>query len=518
MPIMKLDEKIAQLFMVGSDLQLEEEIEPFVRYGLGGLILFRNHLQPFNTAIELKEYLSQLSHTLKRTVDPFIAIDQEGGQVERLPHWLFPTGILPVAFGLKQDVHFCEQVNREVSQRLRWLGFNVNFTPTVDLDLELMNPIIGVRAYGSKAKAVIPYARAVIQAHLNSGVLPVAKHFPGHGSGTVDSHLSLPVFERWEETELAPYEALIPEGLPAVLVAHGLYPVLSRQLGIDGKLPASLSPGIVQSLLRGKMGFNGLVFTDDLMMGAVWNDADPSEVAVLALKAGADVLVYRRAQPEAWQAYEAILSRVRQGKLSEALIDEKIQRILAAKTRLGQVSPYQYAPPALTEEACHEQALQWAQKALVELHHDFISPLPLSHTSRWALIAPDRATMRHYGPDQERGKDLLGWSIHYGIAPQFYDFYPVEGEQRFSLPEGIEQPLDAIVFVAFNSHLNPMQQEMYKTLKSSYPNTKMILASAGMPSDREVLPKPWIHVQLPSYRPAAIQAFVQWLITKPGLA
>jgi beta-N-acetylhexosaminidase len=515
-PSLSVEEKVAQLFMVGSDTpELAAEIEPFYRYGVGGLILFRHHLQPFPTARELREFLQQQRQQFRGGELTFIAIDQEGGQVERLPHWLFPTGILPVVYGLKKDVYFCEQVNREVAQRLRWLGFNLNFSPTVDLNTEMMNPIIGVRAYGSTPQQVLPFATSIVKTHLDAGVLPVAKHFPGHGSGIVDSHLSLPMFEAWEEAELEPYEALLRDRLPAILVAHGLYPKLAKLLQADGHLPASLSPAIMTQLLRSKMGFNGLVFTDDLIMGAVLDDMDPMEVAVRALEAGADQLVYRRAIPEAWDAFEMIVGRVHQGKFSESLLDEKVSRILAARTRLAATSVYDYPDVSLSEEACHALSLQWAQTGLVELHHQFISPLPLSHRTRWGLVAPDRKTMRHYQPDAVRGKGLMEWCQHYGITPQAHYLYPVEGSQDAAPDFPLDQPLDVIVFVAFNSHLYPKQQALYQQIKQQRPNAKVILASCGMPTDREFLAKPWIHLQLPSFRPAAIQAFVQWLITTP---
>ncbi len=515
-PQLRLEEKVAQLFMLGSDsTDLTQEIEPFYRYGLGGLLLFRHHLQPFETAMDLRDFLSDQTHRFQGGPPPFVGIDQEGGQVERLPHWLFPTGIMPVVFGLKQDVHFCEQVHREVARRLRWLGFTLNFAPTVDLNKEVMNPIIGVRAFGSQANEVLPFARIVMKTHLEAGVLPVAKHFPGHGSGTIDSHLALPTFDHWSEEELAPYEALIQDQLSAVLAAHGLYPQLAKLLGADPKIPASLSQPMLTQLLRSKLKFKGLIFTDDLMMGAVWGDSDPLEVALMALEAGADILVYRRALPEALYAFEALVSRVQQGKFSEALLDEKLERILNTKAFLAQVPVYDYPEVTVSNEACAALALQWAEAAFIEFHHQFISPLPFSTQSQWALVAPDRNTMRHYQPDAIKGRDLLGWCQYYGVSPKAHHLYPVTGDTPFIEEAWPQVPLDTLVFVAFNSHLHPEQVAYYEKLKSQHPQAKMILASCGMPTDRDVLSRPWIHVQLPSFRPAAMQAFVQWLITSP---
>ncbi len=516
-PTYTLQEKVAQLFLVGSDtVDLNAELESFYQYGLGGLILFRHHLQPFDTAGDLRAFLTEQRHRFAGAGLGFIGIDQEGGQVERLPHWLFPTGLLPIVFGLKNDPTFCGQVNREVARRLRWLGFNLNFTPTVDLDTAFENPIIGVRAYGSTANHVLPFARTIIDTHLSAGVLPVAKHFPGHGSGTVDSHYDLPTFDAWSEEELIPYESLIRENtLPAILAAHGLYPELARRLHADPGIPASLSNAILTGLLRQAFGFNGLIFTDDLMMGAVWGQRDPAEVALEALEAGADMLVYRRAQPEAWLAFETIVSRVQRGKLSESVIDDRLERLMKTQAALNRVPMLDYAEESFSQEACHQQALEWARTGLTELHHQFISPLPLTQATQWALVMPDRRTMRHYDPDSKHGLDLLGWCQHYGVVPVASQTYPITPAADFTAQTWAGQAINTIVFIAFNSHLNPGQVEHYERLKASHPNAKVILASCGMPHDKDVLSKPWVHIQLPSFRPAAMQAFVQWLISTP---
>lgn len=512
---LRLEEKVAQLFLVGSDTaSLAEETEPFTRYGLGGILLFRHHLQPFDSAMELREGLHQMRQGFRGAGLSFVAIDQEGGQVERLPHWVFPTGILPVVLGMKQDLHFSEQVYREMARRMRWLGITLNFAPTVDLNKELFNPIIGVRAYGDTPETVIPQAKMVVKSHQEAGVLPVLKHFPGHGSGTVDSHHALPVFEAWDESELVPYQDLLSMTPCGVLVAHGLYPQLAKTLHADSNIPASLSEAITTQLLHQQMGFSGLVFTDDLMMGAVWGDSDPAEVALKALEAGADMLVYRRAQPEALQAFEFLVHRFQQGKLSEAWLDAKVQRILQTRDQLNRVSMYDYPEISVSEEACQGLALQWAQEALIELKHQFVSPLPLSHTTRWALVAPERDTMVHYRPDGPKDKGLLAWCQYYGLQPQGSQFYPVQ-EGPYDGETWPEASLEVIVFVAFNSLRFPAQQTHYQQLKAQHPEAKFIVVSCGMPTDREVLSTPWVHVQLPSYRPAAMQALVQWLITSP---
>ncbi len=515
---MKLAEKVAQLFLVGSDSQDPmAELDPFRRVGLGGFLLFRHHLQPFADAMDVQSWLKELQQSFGGAGLSFVGIDQEGGQVERLPHWYFPTGVQPVVLGMQEDTLLCEQINRETARRLRWLGVNLNFTPTVDLAREALNPIIGARAYGARVDPVVSFARVVVQAHLEAGVLPVAKHFPGHGSGTVDSHLALPRFENWHPQELDPYRHLIAAGLPAVMVAHGLYPELFRQWGADPEKPASLSQAMIQQLLRAEMHFKGLVFSDDLTMKAIDPEADPGEIALEALQAGIDMLVYRRAQPEAANAFETLVNRVRQGKLSENLIEEKLQRILDHRRSLQAQAIYPFDPQAFSEEACHTLSLHWAERSLIMLQDQFPSPLPFSHRTRWALAEPDRSTMVHYQGDLARGHGLLACCQSYGLFPAAHLPYDVFSPEICPVETPLDPSMEALVFLAWNSHLHPQQQQAYRRLKQRYPAAKIILVSTGYPVDHEFLPGAWTHVVLPSLRPAGYHALVHWLINTPTL-
>jgi len=513
---MRLEDKLAQLFFLGSDTaEPEAELEPFFRTGLGGFLLFRHHAQPYPCPHSFKEGLTRLKSRFSRAGGlSFIGIDQEGGQIERLPHWLFPTGINPVVYGLKGEVSFCEAVNREVAARMRWLGITLNFTPTVDLNRERQNPVIGQRAYGQSVAQVLPYARAVMEAHHASGVVPVAKHFPGHGSGSVDSHLDLPVFEAWQSDELDPYQALIEAGLPAVLIAHGLYPKLYKDLS-GPMVPSTLSYPVVTELLRNQLGFQGVVLTDDMTMGAISERLDPVESALAALEAGCDMLVYRRAQPEAIAVYTALLKRIQSGRLSESRIDESVQRIQALKRRFDAIPEPVYTDEAMTTQAIEALSFTWAQRAMVERRHQFVSPLPFHEGTRWGVVYPERQKMVHYAPDVLQGPDLSQWFGRFGLTPRFEVAYHPQDPNLADIAVEAIGDIDVLVFVAFNSHLYPGQQALYKKLQAQMGGKKVILASLAMTLDADVLPEPWVHVQLPSYRPQAMRAFAQWLVTPP---
>lgn len=523
MTSLTLEQRLAQCFMVGSDSpNLMEEMDPFLKLGLGGIIWFRHHFNDFDGAEDIRDYFREVRTAFGKAPVSWMGLDQEGGQVERLPHWLFPTSLFALSFAQRGDLAFCQEVHRQIAQRLKWIGFNLNFAPTVDLNRERANPIIGVRAYGDEVETVVPYARAVMLAHKAAGVLPVVKHFPGHGSGLVDSHLDLPRFDAWQADELEPYRHLLADGMDAVLVAHGLYPALFESLGAKPTWPSSMNPAVVEGLLRSDLKFDGgLVFSDDMTMGAISERYDPQEAALMALQAGVDVLVYRRAQPEAWEVYQFLLQRIRQGKLSESLIEEKANRILAVVDRYDRVEAPVMDLEDWSKDACHQQAVSWARMGMRESHHYVPSPMPLSPKARWALVMPNQLHMVHYRDDLRQAPPLTEWCRRAGIVPTVTMSYPLDAmEPWFSTPE--EWPvwegegLDTIVFIGFNALKYPNQAAYYKRLMQAHPQAKRVLVSSGMPTDADVCPSPWVYLNLPSYRPAVQELLAQWLVSPPS--
>ena len=178
--------------------------------------------------------------------------------------------------------------DRALCRELAALGMNCNLAPVMDVNTNAQNPVIGVRAYGSEPGPASDFALACIRGHVEAGVLPVAKHFPGHGDTSVDSHLGLPRVEKsldeLMDCELVPYRRAIAQGVPAIMAAHILFPALEQE-----NLPASMSPAILQGLLREKLGFTGLIVSDCLEMGAIQDHYGTPEGFVAALKAGLDL-------------------------------------------------------------------------------------------------------------------------------------------------------------------------------------------------------------------------------------
>ncbi len=328
-------EKVGQLFFIGlpgpeidaSTQTLLDEVRP------GGICLFARNIRERQQTRDLLDALK-----LKLAVDPFLSIDQEGGLVDRLRRILTP---MPAAASLK-TAEDARQLGSIVAEALRILGFNMDFAPVVDvIDAERARSNNGLfsRQYGASADETVLLAGTFLDELGAGGILGCLKHFPGLGASTVDSHEELP-FVSVSEAELGacdlmPYHSL---KAPSVMVAHAAYPEHRLQESDkSGKLvPSSLSRGFVTGLLRDDLGFEGLVITDDLEMGAILKNYGIADACKMAIQAGGDMLAIC-ADPDCIQiGYRAVLDAVTAGDIPLERIDRSLERIAAVKKNLSQ--------------------------------------------------------------------------------------------------------------------------------------------------------------------------------------
>ncbi len=337
-----------QLFFVGVDgTALDPELSRKLRtVAPGGVILFARNLQDaLQVAIFCRELLSSLP------LPPFLAIDQEGGRVNRLKGIvpaIPPNLVLARGRGARSLVR---DHGRETGRALALLGFNLNFAPVLDLsDADIPNGI-GDRAYGDDPAEVADLARLFLEAQGASGVLGCGKHVPGLGGARVDSHQDLPRIdlsaeELWDR-DLAPYR-LLREKLPLVMVGHAHYPAVQG----PAPGPATLSREIVAGLLRGRIGYPGIILTDDLEMGAVDQRRPPGDLVLEALTAGNDMVMICKSWDRIEQAHAAVVRALRTGALSRPRIEDSLSRILSLKKALPLTARAPDFDPVLFEEAC----------------------------------------------------------------------------------------------------------------------------------------------------------------------
>jgi beta-N-acetylhexosaminidase len=342
-----LDAMIGQLIMVGFPGDDERQTgvaavrEQLAKGVVGGVVIY-----PDNIAApqQLRNLIAFLRNAKSNPV-PFIAVDQEGGKVQRLaPRNGFRH--FPSAASVARDPSFgapgaAERLYAAMAEELAETGFNMNFGPVVDLNLNPDNPVIGARnrSFGADPNVVTELARAFVAAHRKANVVTVAKHFPGHGSSDVDSHTRLAdVSKSWSEIELEPYRRLAREGLlDAVMIGHLYHPRFSD---IEGQ-PASLSAKAVRAL-RAKdwIGFDGVVVSDDLEMGAVRHDYAMDDLVTKAINAGTDLLVFSNQEahdPELGvKVHAAIAQAACAGRISRLRIEQAYAKVVQLKQRLKQ--------------------------------------------------------------------------------------------------------------------------------------------------------------------------------------
>lgn len=323
-----LREKIAQMFIVGcrgESLENDERLA-FQEYGFGGFILFRdNCLDPAQIASLCRALWDTSEHP-----PPFIAIDQEGGRVHRLPA---PFTHFPAAadIGARADAELSYRCGRAAALELALIGINLDFAPVLDVNSNPANPIIGDRAFGKMPAEVIEMSSAWIKGLRDAGIIPCGKHFPGHGDTEEDSHLALPVVKKslddLEEVELPPFAHACKNGIEALMTAHVRYSAL------DPHLPATLSEPIITGLLRHQMGYAGVVFSDDLEMKAISDHFTAEEAAARAVLAGVDVLLFCHELSKAAAVCEFLCSEAEKEPSLRARIEESYHRILKLKGR-----------------------------------------------------------------------------------------------------------------------------------------------------------------------------------------
>ncbi|MBK7972343.1 MAG: beta-N-acetylhexosaminidase [Deltaproteobacteria bacterium] len=317
--------QLGELLVVGFEgLEADASLLDFLaRESISGVILFRRNVRD---AAQVARLVRRLREAAPRLL---VGIDEEGGKVRRLSadFTTFPSMDLLGRIGSEELVR---ELARAMAVELRAIGVNWDYAPVLDVHSNAANPIIGTRAFSSDPAVVARLGAAFIETLQAAGVAACGKHFPGHGDTSLDSHLALPAVEVAREVlearELVPFRAAVRAGLASMMTAHVRYPSL------DAERTATLSPTILGGLLRGELGFGGVVVTDDLEMRAVADHATPEALAVASLQAGADVLLACKSR----EVQERVLAGVRAGLAAGAVSEERLAESVARVRALAE--------------------------------------------------------------------------------------------------------------------------------------------------------------------------------------
>jgi len=482
-----LERKVGQLFMVGFDgLTPTAGILDLIREeALGGVIYFRRNVGDPQQLAELSRALQAANAEAEAGQPPlFIAIDQEGGMVARIDRGvtLIPGAM---ALGAAGSAELAYETAKISGRELRLLGINVNFAPSLDVNNNPLNPVIGVRSYGEDPALVGELGTAAVRGYQEAGVAATIKHFPGHGDTEFDSHYGLPLIahdeERLDRVELAPFRRAIAEGTDAVMTAHVIFPAFE-----PGELPATLSPSVVTELLRGKLGYGGVIFTDCLEMHAISRRFGVAEGAVLAVEAGVDVVLVSHTLEEQRVAIRAVAEAVRQGRISASRIDESVERILALKEKRNMERPAA-EPAALAGQlgrAADWRTVREASERSITLVRDKAGRLPLAAEQPTLVVwaEPREATQVVEIIEQE---DTLGAALRPYLA--------VVREIRINL-DPVEAVVDELlktaagygqIVVATHNPVSRLPEGQVRLVRelAARPDLRLVVASTRNPYD-----------------------------------
>ena len=477
---MSLEEKVGQLFVTyvngqaadvphpknQTDFGVATAAEMVRKYHPGGVIYFNNSTRD---NIENPKQIAQLSNGLQKAspIPLLISTDQEMGLVTRIGP---PATQLPgsMALGAGRNTQDAEEAARITAQELRAMGINQNFAPDADVNSNPANPIIGVRSFSSNPKLAADMISAQVQGYegrrwfdMNS-VTSTAKHFPGHGDTSEDSHTALPVSNRsldqWRQIDAPPFQAAIAAKIDSIMTAHIQVP----QIDPSGN-PATLSPRVITGLLREELKYDGVVITDSLEMAGVRKLHSDAEIPVLAIKAGVDQLLM---PPNLGLAIDSVLKAVRSGEITEQRIDQSVLRILKMKLLRGVMLNAQVDENKVDQVVGSNtrQAQAIADRTITAVRND-AQAIPLNATAPLVVGTSD-------APATALATRIKGTKVVTATSPT-----PAQVQQALAAAANA----DKIVVLTNNLSTRPAQLDLLNQLVAT--GKPVIAAATGNPYD-----------------------------------
>lgn len=491
---MTLEEKVGQLFVTyaygdtagttnPADVAANRSLhgvstgaQLVAKYRLGGVIYFgwAGNLRNPNQIVGLSNGLQQAAMHSGAKIPLLISTDQEQGSVSRVgrPATQFPGNMALGAAGADEDAYAAALIT---GQELAAVGINQNFAPVSDVNVNPRNPIIGVRSVGSSAKLAAALSSAQVRGYQAAGVAATAKHFPGHGDTTVDSHIGMPVINhtraQWEAIDRPPFQANIDQHVDAIMTAHIVVPSLD-----PSRTPATLSHPIITDVLRGQMGYDGVVITDALGMAGVRKKYGVARVPVLALKAGVDQLLMPPSLPV---AYAAVLAAVRSGELTEKRIDESVYRILRLKLARGAFGRAHVDPAkvgSIVGTAAHRAAAQQITDKTITLVKNDRRLLPLAPRSGKSVLLTGAGT----------DSGLAAKLAARGVSVRSYETGTAPAAARVTRAVALARASDVTVVMTSKGWSSPRQSALVAALLRS--GKPVVVVAVNTPYDLAYFP------------------------------
>jgi beta-N-acetylhexosaminidase len=514
---MTLEQAVGQQFLLtfeGREAPLKQFLDVLRSQHVGGVVLFRH--KNMGTLSELRGLTMALQNSAAESGQPplLIAADQEGGQLIAVDQTTpFPGNM---ALGAAGSEKLAYKVGRALGKELSAVGVNVDFAPVCDVNNNPLNPVIGTRSFGEDPRLVARMSAALIRGLQSSGVAATAKHFPGHGDTSSDSHRGAPIVmhnaKRIRSVELVPFRAAVNSGVRLVMTAHIVMPALN---GGSNELPATLSPKILRDLLRRKMRFDGVIVSDALDMHAMEQESGYVAETMAAVAAGIDLLLFNHDLARVEPACSNLVQAARRGLLSADEIHASARRILTLKNWIKRQRQHPLAVIGCKEHL--QLAREVARKSLT-LVRDTARQLPLrvAPNEKIAVATP-------------RPEDLTPADTSSYVKPVLADalrrYHPRVDEFSFAMSPAAEEigtlcerlaKYDVVVLGTINATAHPGQAELVKRLIKQ--GTRLITVALRMPYDLAAYPKAATYICTYSILPPAMEALAEAIIGRISFA
>ncbi|RJE87001.1 beta-N-acetylhexosaminidase [Paenibacillus sp. 1011MAR3C5] len=509
---LSLEEKIARMCVIGVPGPYidEETSKRFGAHPIGGLGIFPHNIQ---SEAQLQEWIAsatQLTASTPNRQPLYLSIDEEGGSLSNLKDF-YPYMPSNRAVGLADSEGIAHEQGKLIGSQLHEVGIPMNWAPVLDVNTNVDNPVVGIRSFGEVPSTVARLGAAYIAGMHEAGVACTAKHFPGHGQVRGDSHIDLQTCELDRDQLLAgpllPFQKAIEAGVDSVMLAHIVFPAIPESQG----LPASLSYYFATELLRNKLGFQGVICTDDIEMGAIKNNYEPAEIGVMAVLAGNDLILMCHTPQFQEEVMAGIVKAVRAGVIPEDRIDESMTRIDELHAKMAS---YRALASPVPREQWKERILALARET-VKLTDDPQQMVPLQKSKRYLLLVPKLERQSKADNSDDRQLPLARLLASRGIQLTAISLSqnPDAGEQQRVADQA--EDYDAVIQGTINAHLFEGQAELARLLAKHKPLLAVILRN---PYDTQVLPEQASKALLCSTSDYSLTALAELLIPRGGIA
>ncbi|MFE6076915.1 beta-N-acetylhexosaminidase [Paenibacillus sp. NPDC057886] len=500
---MSLDDKIAMMCVVGTpSTWAEPEFRGrMAQHRFGGIGIFPHNIESEQQIHALLAEVRNIAGDNGSPMPYYVSVDEEGGTLSKFKSF-FPYVPGNRAVGLSEDPEAAHLLGKIIGSELHSLDIPINWAPVLDVNTNIDNPVVGVRSFGEDPQLVARFGRAYIQGMHEAGVAVTAKHFPGHGQVSGDSHIVLPecelTLEQLMEGPLLPFVEAIEAGADSIMMGHLVFPNIPE----SGGLPASLSPFFATEMLRKQLGFAGVICTDDIEMGAIRKNFSPEDVGVLAVQAGNDMILMCHTPEFQSRVIAGIQAAVRDGRINEARIDESVLRI---RQLYDQFQQYRAAAQPIPREQWADAALKLARMT-VKVSRDPRGLLPLKDSLKYLLILPQQEQLTQADNSGSAEIRLASLLKDEGLAVETrYCAMKPDAKQIESL---VQQAVDADVVIqgTLNAHLFKGQLALAEALAAVKPLLNLVLRN---PYDDAALPQTAGSILLCSTSDYSLRALVE---------